>query len=536
MAPTSLLKYLTASAKASILQRCPGGKGGIFTSKSTTQTDILLFISDQHSYALGGYAKDPLARTPWMDTLAQNGTAMSQAITSCPLCAPARMSMLTGQYASRIGVMDNASTFHSGQATFVHCLNAVGYETVLCGRMHFIGPDQRHGYSRRIAGDRTPLYVNQPGGPDGADGHSQGPFKGFMEEAAIHYMGPGDSPVLAYDRYVIHEALEYLSHDYDHPQFITIGTYAPHFPYTAPKELYDYYYDKVSPDPQLDRGYREHPVFKDKLFDDDPEVIRAARANYYGMVEFCDQNIGKVYTAWEKYLDRNHRKGIFIYVSDHGDQNGRRGYYGKQTFYEDSVHIPMIFCGDGIPAAKTIDTPVSLMDIGPTLCEICGAPMVPEPDGISLWPQIANGQTLDERYVISEDLQVLGIGKYSLGRMVRHRQWKYFQYTGFEGEDYLFNLEDDPKEEHNAALNHPEIVSIMKGFLEACPPAEDYFKHKEWVEKNNRILRKCSFDSEERWRCPEASCQPLKSFVSTRQPERLPKWLEEMISSAQSTL
>ena len=106
----SLLKYLTASAKASILQRCPGGKGGIFTSKSTTQTDILLFISDQHSYALGGYAKDPLARTPWMDTLAQNGTAMSQAITSCPLCAPARMSMLTGQYASRIGVMDNAST------------------------------------------------------------------------------------------------------------------------------------------------------------------------------------------------------------------------------------------------------------------------------------------------------------------------------------------------------------------------------------------------------------------------------------------
>ena len=91
-------------------QRCPGGKGGIFTSKSTTQTDILLFMSDQHSYALGGYAKDPLARTPWMDTLAQNGTAMSQAITSCPLCAPARMSMLTGQYASRIGVMDNAST------------------------------------------------------------------------------------------------------------------------------------------------------------------------------------------------------------------------------------------------------------------------------------------------------------------------------------------------------------------------------------------------------------------------------------------
>lgn len=80
------------------------------------------------------------------------------------------------------------------------------------------------------------------------------------------------------------------------------------------------------------------------------------------------------------------------------------------------------------------------------------------------------------------------------------------------------------------------LAGLGEGFLEVCPPAEDYFKHKEWVEKNNRILRKCSFDSEERWRCPEASCQRLKSFVSTRQPERLPKWLEEMISSAQSTL
>ena len=496
------------------------------------QKDILIFFSDQHSYRLQGYAGTPVIRTPWMDYLAANGTVMHQAMTSCPLCTPARMSFMTGQYASRIGVLDNASTFHSCQATFAHCLNAAGYETVLCGRMHFLGPDQRHGFSRRIAGDRTPLYVNQP---SGTDGHSAGPFRGFMEEAAIHYMGPGDSPVLAYDRYVISQALDYLSHNYEKPQMITVGVYGPHFPYTAPKELYDYYCDKVPLDDNDYSHFAEHPVYDGKLHDSDPEVVRAARANYYGMVEFTDQNIGKVYEAWQRYLKRNNREGIFVYISDHGDQNGQRGYYGKQTFYEDSVHIPMIFHGDGIPCGKEIHTPVSLMDVGPTLCRLVGAPIPPHPDGKSLDRMITSDAVDNERYVISEDLQVLGIGQYALGRMVRHKNWKYYEYSGFE-DTYLFDCDADPDEKINTAASHPELMAEFKEQLEQCPDIDTYFTHKKWLEENNRILRKCSFDGEERWRCPEESCQPLEFFVASKQPERLPKWLEEMIKSGESRL
>lgn len=491
--------------------------------------DILLFFSDQHSYGLAGYAGNSIVRTPWMDRLAGEGTVMTQAMTSCPLCAPARMSLMTGQYATRIGVMDNASTFHSNQATFAHCLNAAGYETVLCGRMHFVGPDQRHGYSRRIAGDRTPLFVNQPKG-----GHAYGPFHGFEENSAIRYIGPGDSPVLAYDRYVINEALEYLMQDYDCPQFITVGIYGPHFPYTAPKDLYDYYYERVPLDATNYSSYVEHPVFDDKLHETDPEVVRAARANYYGMVEYTDRNMGRVYEAWQQYLKRNHREGIFVYISDHGDQNGQRGYYGKQTFYEDSVHIPMIFCGDSIPAGKKISSPVSLMDIGPTLCEMNGAPALPKSDGKSLMPLICGGCSDEERYVISEDLQVLGQGRYSIGRMIRYKQWKYFEYTGFDGEERLFDCECDPMEIQNVAREHPQLVAQMKEWLAQAPDLEKYREHRAWLEKNNHVLRKCSFDSDERWICPEESMQPLEHYVSTKQPERMPKWLEEMIRSFES--
>lgn len=124
--------------------------------------DILLFISDQHSWLQQGYAGDPLIRTPNLDRIASEGTAMQNASTPYPVCVPARMAMLTGQLASRCGVMSNMAALDSNRATFAHCLNTAGYETVLCGRMHFVGPDQRHGFSKRIAGDITAIYHNRP--------------------------------------------------------------------------------------------------------------------------------------------------------------------------------------------------------------------------------------------------------------------------------------------------------------------------------------------------------------------------------------
>ena len=194
--------------------------------------DILLYMSDQHSFGLQGYAGNGIVRTPMLDYLAENGTAMMNASTACPLCVPARAAMISGQLPSNNGVLFNFNAISSDKATFLHSLTVAGYETVLCGRMHFVGPDQRHGYSRRVAGDRTPVFHNSvPGNPG---------IRGFDENSSVYYIGTGDSPVLAYDRYVVDHALEYLAQDHDRPQFLTVGTYGPHFPYVAPKELYDY--------------------------------------------------------------------------------------------------------------------------------------------------------------------------------------------------------------------------------------------------------------------------------------------------------
>ncbi len=105
---------------------------------------------------------------------------------------------------------------------------------------------------------------------------------GRIEQTAIHCIGGGNSTVLEFDRDVTAAAVEYLSQNHESPQFLCVGMYAPHFPYIAPKELFDYYYDKVVL-PTDSYHTEEHPIFKGKLRDTDPEVVRAAMAAYYGM-------------------------------------------------------------------------------------------------------------------------------------------------------------------------------------------------------------------------------------------------------------
>ena len=461
--------------------------------------DILLYMSDQHAYQLQGYAGNPVVRTPMLDELAAQGTVMTNAMTSCPLCVPARASMISGLLPSNNGVLFNFNSLHSDQATFLHSLTLSGYETVLCGRMHFVGPDQRHGYAKRIAGDRTPVFHN--GVPD--QGMKAGnAVKGFDENSSVYYMGGGDSPVLAYDRYVVAKALAHLAGNYDKPQFLTVGAYGPHFPYVAPKNRYDYYYDKVTLD-----GARaveaEHPVLTGKLCETDPDVVRAARAAYYGLTETTDENVATVYRAFRDYVERNGHEGIFIYVSDHGDMNGEKGYYGKQVFYDPSIHIPFLITGDGIPRGKKIDSPVSLMDLGPTVCELAGAKVL-KGDGKSLLPIITGGKEDTDRIVVSEQYMYLPEGDTCLGRMVRYQNWKFITYSGFEGHDQLFDCQNDPSERSNIISQHPAVASLLKAKTEEYKDYDTIMVHENWVMEQLKILMKCNYDDEqERWQCPE---------------------------------
>lgn len=486
--------------------------------------DILLYMSDQHAYQLQGYAGNPVVRTKMLDWLAAHGTVMTNAMTACPLCVPARAAMISGQLPSNNGVLFNFSAIDSNQATFLHSLHVSGYETVLCGRMHFVGPDQRHGYEKRIAGERTPVFHNGvPQSPEEKEGNRR--VRGFDEGSSIYYMGEGDSPVLAYDRYVVEHALQYLEEDHDKPLFLTVGSYGPHFPYVAPKDFYEYYYDRVPAD-DAEPQENEHPALDGKLTDCDPEVVRAARAAYYGLVEETDHNIEKVYEAFQAYLKRTGHEGIFIYISDHGDMNGEKGYYGKQVFYDPSVHIPFIIQGDGIPEGARIDSPVSLLDLGPTVCELAGAQVL-RGDGRSLAKQLASGEQDWERMVVSELYTYLGTGGSSLGRMVRWKQWKFITYSGFEGADQLFDCERDPKEQQNVIDQYPEIAEKLRAKTKEYKDYDKVMEHESWMMDQLRILMQCHYDdAQERWVCPEL--EPVENVIKSKKPFEKVAWVREM--------
>ncbi|WFR59910.1 sulfatase-like hydrolase/transferase [Anaerocolumna sp. AGMB13025] len=493
--------------------------------------DILIFLSDQHAGPCTGYAGDDVIHTPNLDRIAAKGTVFDAAYTSCPLCVPARMSFLSGQLPTKMGVLDNAGSIPSDQVTFLHSLGAQGYETVLCGRMHFEGPDQRHGFTKRIFGDITPIYTG--------DRSSFREMKHFgltlTELGCLNIIGGGNSPTLEYDRHVIRTALDYLSKDHEKPQCIVVGTYAPHFPYVAPTELYNYYLEKVKYPLTLSKGCNhEHPILKSKLKDTKRDTVIKARAAYWGMIEFMDRNIGLVYEAWEAYLNRNKKEGVFLYLSDHGDQVGERGLYGKKTFFEMSAHIPMIFMGSGIAAGVKIKKPCSIMDVGPTICELTGAEPLPEQDGKSLVSQLESGIEVD-RYVFSEILEGPVKEKRIPGRMVRMDKWKYITYAGYEDYDLLFNLEEDPHELVNLFDEQPDIVKEMRKIVHHNWDTEKIINRYAVREKNLELQAKwfknSQLDQSERWiATPEALEEPENFYQSSIElPEHITNRIKKIM-------
>lgn len=422
------------------------------------QPDILVFMSDQHAPQFMG-GGEIAVDTPHLDALRRDGVEFTQAYTPCPLCVPARMAMLSGLRSARTGIFTNVDTLPNVTPTFVHHLAASGYETVLAGRMHFIGQDQRHGFTKRIAPDITlvtwtrPEHIKQ----------ERGVFaRTFAGKWAPQVVGGGESPVLIYDELVIQAVLDYLAQPHEKPQFILVGTYGPHFPYVAPPELFRKYWDRVEvPALREDKAGELNAFLQARRVQASEEVARGVRAAYCGMIERMDEQIGKVRAAFQNFTAGRGTTSLFGYVSDHGDQAGERDLYGKETFFEKSARIPLIFAGNGIPAGRKENAPVSLLDLGPTICDWAGASVPEDTDGQSLTDVLRGGSTDCDRMVSSEFMEKDDAG-YHYALMLRRGAYKFVTYRGCENQDGLFMPEADPLEQNNLAAVQPELLAAFR--------------------------------------------------------------------------
>ncbi len=464
--------------------------------------DILVFISDQHTPYFTGYKGGPVD-TPALDALSREGVRFDNAYTPCPLCVPARMALLSTLMPYKTGIYSNNDTLPDMTPTFLHPLAAAGYETVLVGRMHFVGANQRHGFTKRIAPDTTPVSWTRPVEKLRRE---RGPLvMTFADPGAVKIVGGGESPVIHYDAMVVQKALEYLNMPHDKPQFIVVGTYGPHFPYITTPSLFRKYYQRVK-ESELFQKKPEYmnPLLTARRLDVPPDVARGCAAAYCGLIEQMDAQIGKVRAAFTRFCQSRGTGSVFCYLSDHGDQVGDRGLFGKDTFFEKSVKVPMIFAGDGVAKGVCHHGAVSLLDFGPTVLSLSGAAPMTESDGVSLAESLTGAAPDPDRVVLSEQMEGwMTKDDFHYARMAVKGDWKFFTYAGQEGYDVLFNIANDPEEMHNCIQEEPGLASFLREQAEATgdPKALEAWQrrkaiHAEWFRDYEAAT---AIDDTERW-------------------------------------
>jgi choline-sulfatase len=438
------------------------------TAKAGAQApNIVLIMADQMAAApLPAYG-GRVVKAPHLSRLADAGVVFEQAYCNSPICAPSRFSMLSGRLPTAIDAFDNASEFAASTPTLAHYLCAAGYQTILSGKMHFIGPDQLHGYEERLVTDIYPADFSWT--PNWLAGPADKP-SGISMRNVVQAGHCVRSLQMDYDDEVEFWALQKLYDLAREPQrkpfFLTVSFSHPHPPFTAGRQYWDRYdHDEidmpaVAPIAPAERDVQSQWLHVSHGADQQPitEVqLRNARHAYYAMISYVDDKVGRLLDTLDACDLR--RDTVVIFTSDHGEMLGERGMWYKQSFFEPSVRVPLIVSAAGPGPARRVAAPVSLLDLMPSVMDLAGAqPEWADPiDGASFVPLMQGAQPAAARAVISE---YTDMGVIAPVRMIRAGDHKYIYTHGHPGQ--LYDLRADPQELHDLA-GRPGLAGLEAG-------------------------------------------------------------------------
>jgi choline-sulfatase len=415
--------------------------------RPAARPNLLVIMSDEHAPQFSGFGGHALVRTPHLDRLAAGGVSFASAYCNSPLCVPSRMAFMTGRFPHHNGAYDNASALAPDAVTWAHLLRASGYDAVLAGKQHFVGPDQRHGFRAQIAFD---LHAS---GAHGIFDWEQGTPPAPRPWPGVAQAGPGTTREIEVDDGVEAAALAYLRDPARRaqPWALNVGFIAPHFPLIVPQRYWDLYPLDAIDLPHVPPGHLEgqHPVFTRMrgMFgtaEPFPEAqVRRARAAYYGLITYLDEKVGRLLTALEETGQLENT--LVVYTSDHGEMAGEHGMWRKSTFYEHSARVPLILSWPGhLPQGRTVRQTVSLVDLVATLAEAAGVAPVAPLDGESLLP-LARGDPDAERGWKDEAFsEYLAHGVARPVAMLRRGRYKLIY--SLDDPPLLFDLHADPGE------------------------------------------------------------------------------------------
>jgi choline-sulfatase len=415
--------------------------------------NILVLMADQLAAQWLPCYGHPLVQAPHLTALAREGTVFESAYSAYPLCAPSRAAMLTGRCASSIGVYDNAAELRATIPTVVHALRAAGYQTALAGKMHFVGPDQLHGFEQRLTTDIYPADVDWT--PDWERPLDQPlPWYHTMESV----LTPGicaASMQTDYDEEVCFQAVRKL-HELgrggdERPFMLFVSFTNPHDPWEIPSRHWERYRRAQIDDPAVPaiplhetdpHSRRLRAMCRVDEAALTPEQIRRARHGYYAAVSYLDERIGEVLGALRASGLQDNTTALF--TADHGEFLGERGLWYKMSFLEPSVRVPLIIRRLGA-SPRRVAEPVSLLDIAPALLELAGLE-----GGSPLLSARPDAPVVSEYH--AEGVQ-------APSAMIRRGRHKLI--VSGEDPDLLYDLEADPLELRNLA-GQPASAGVVE--------------------------------------------------------------------------
>jgi choline-sulfatase len=435
-----------------------------------SKPNILILMVDQLAGTFFPDGPADWLHAPNLKKLAARSLRFANTYTASPLCAPGRAAFMSSMLASRTGVYDNAAEFRSDIPTFAHHLRNAGYATCLSGKMHFVGPDQLHGFEERLITDVypadfgwTPDY-RKPGERIEWWYHNMGSVTGAGVAEITNQM--------EYDDEVAHLATQKL---YDlarasdaRPWCLTVSFTHPHDPYVARRRFWDLYEDCAQLQPHVPAmDYEGHDPHSQRIFDANDwrsfditeDNIQRARRGYFANISYLDEKIG----ALLRVLDDVRQEAVILFVSDHGDMLGERGLWFKMSMFEGSARVPLMIALPGGEGGR-IDTPVSTLDVMPTLADIAGidvSALSGWSDGESLLP-IVGGTTRSALVPVEYAAEA------SIAPIValRDGQWKYVHCAA--DPDQLYDLVADPHELRNLVddVGAAEVLARLRGLAE----------------------------------------------------------------------
>ncbi len=427
-----------------------------FAAGELSPPDILLIMPDQMRGDCLSILDHPVVRTPQLDELARQGVLFRRAYTTVPSCIPARYALLTGLYPQTSGVVGFKARTISAP-TLPEQLVKAGYTTVLVGRnMHQTSESGSLGYETRILGstyiadDDYDKFLRE------AEPKVEG-IRNLVKESGLTYNHWQAKPWPLEDylhptEWIVSESRKVLKQA--GPMFLTTSFYAPHPPLFPPKKYFDYYLQQDLPQPAQGDWVDWEALSEEG---DKPghrvilqgEILRAAQAGYFGLIEHLDAQISSLINDFKKRSEKAGRDWIIVVTSDHGEMLGDHGFFRKCEPYEGSANIPFIICaspGLGFKSSQRIEQPVCLEDIMPTLLGQAGAEIPANVDGVDLTP-ILKG----EGQVIRDWLHFEHATCYSEEQAFHALTDGHYKYIWrpLDGGERQFNLDKDGQEEND---------------------------------------------------------------------------------------